>query len=263
MCTLLHHLLYTDGFCQPNSFTAGFRYDSTVTSVSVCIMQTFYSKPDGGFFFGNIYCLWPCQLIFCTPQLKLCEETGNVWTAFSSQICSKNSFACELFILSMTIFSPSFCLVINLVSHPFNGKYFPYKECFLCGGPGGWEAYRRIVGKRTSYTYNVFSSTQVSRLILLIYVKKPEAFVSVDVYIVYIKWRSTFLSLRLYNGSMEHMSGQPLFELWVVGHTSKLFHLRHSFRLLSRIYTCFSCLILTTAFYVLKRLLHEILVCFA
>jgi hypothetical protein len=49
------------------------------------------------------------------------------------------------------------------------------------------KAYRRIVGKRTSYTYTVFSSTQVSRLLLLIYVKKPEAFVSVDVYKVYIK----------------------------------------------------------------------------
>ncbi len=102
----LDNMLYTDltqGRCIPYfityctlidfaSPTAGFRSDSTVTSLSVCIMQTFYSQPDDGFFFGNIYCLWPCQLIFCTPQLKLCEETGNVWTAFSSQICSKNSF---------------------------------------------------------------------------------------------------------------------------------------------------------------------------
>jgi hypothetical protein len=59
-------------------------------------------------------------------------------------------FVCELLILHKTVFSPTFCLVFNLVNCLWNIKLFFIQSTFTV--PDVAKAYRRIVSKKTIFT---------------------------------------------------------------------------------------------------------------
>jgi hypothetical protein len=103
--------------------------------VCICKLQASYSQPDCGFFLTDMFIVRDVLLqilkagrpIF-SPQLKLCE-IWNIYTAFSSQIRSKDvSFASEFFLLHMANCSSTFCLAFNLWTVPLMLVIFSCKN---------------------------------------------------------------------------------------------------------------------------------------
>ncbi len=109
---------------------------------SFCFIQTF----------TDMLQFKECANLFLYATVKIMWVNEKCLDCF--QASSQSYFLYELFILHKANFSLTFCLVFNLVKHPFNGELFcNIKNISSAEDQVGIKAYRRIAGKRTGFNY--------------------------------------------------------------------------------------------------------------